>query len=411
MKKIMVLAGGNDQCALIEELRRYLKGEVEILLADMSDKVKAVTYADKFLQLSTMDRPAILKVAKEEKIDYILTACGDQPLSTMAYVSEQLGIPTYLTEQDVRDLTNKRFMKDKMIENGIPTAKYIYIDRKWNGDMPAFEYPLVVKPVDSNGSKGVKKVFTPDELEISLKEAFSYSISGDVIIEEFKSGEELSCDFYVENGIAKTLSITASKKIKENEKSFTIIQSYYPAPIKYSEEKVLYIAQKIVDAWGLKDTPLLVQMIVNGDDYNVLEFSARMGGGSKYHLIQVLSGVDIMKVYVEMVMGGKPHVEPTKQWNSAIMSYVYCKPGEYVSLSGFEELKESGDIYSYFTYRTAPSTIVKSDTSSDRVAGFLVVGDSEEEVLQKLKYANEHLAVIDSEGNDIMKHDFFEMEN
>ena len=407
MKKIMVLAGGNDQCALIEELRRYFNGDVEIILADMSDKVKAIAYADKFIQVSTMDRPAVLKAAKEEGIDYILTACGDQPLSTMAYISEQLGIPSYLTEQEVRDLTNKRFMKDKMVENGIPTAKHIYIDKNWNGKMPEFKYPLVVKPVDSNGSKGVKKVFTLDELEVSLKEAFSYSISGDVIIEEFKSGEELSCDFYVENGIAKTLSITASKKIKENEKSFTIIQSYYPAPVSYSEERVLEIAQKIVDAWGLKDTPLLVQMIVNGDDYNVLEFSARMGGGSKYHLIQVLSGVDIMKVYVEMVMGEKPHVEPSKQWNNAIMSYVYCKPGEYTALRGFDELKKNGDIYSYFTYRTAPSTIVKSDTSSDRVAGFLVVANSEEEALRKLQYANERLAVLDGNGNDIMRHDLF----
>lgn len=403
----MVLAGGNDQCALIEELRRYFNGDVEIILADMSDKVKAIAYADKFIQVSTMDRPAVLKVAKEEGIDYILTACGDQPLSTMAYISEQMGTPSYLTEQEVRDLTNKRFMKDKMVENGIPTAKHIYIDKNWNGKMPEFKYPLVVKPVDSNGSKGVKKVFTLDELEVSLKEAFSYSISGDVIIEEFKSGEELSCDFYVENGIAKTLSITASKKIKENEKSFTIIQSYYPAPVSYSEERVLEIAQKIVDAWGLKDTPLLVQMIVNGDDYNVLEFSARMGGGSKYHLIQVLSGVDIMKVYVEMVMGEKPHVEPSKQWNNAIMSYVYCKPGEYTALRGFDELKKNGDIYSYFTYRTAPSTIVKSDTSSDRVAGFLVVANSEEEALRKLQYANERLAVLDGNGNDIMRHDLF----
>lgn len=407
MKKIMVLAGGNDQCALIEELRRYFKGDVEVVLADMSDKVKAIAYADKFIQVSTMDRPAVLKAAKEESIDYILTACGDQPLSTMAYISEQMGIPTYLTEKEVRDLTNKRFMKDKMVENGIPTAKHIYIDKKWNGEMPDFEYPLVVKPVDSNGSKGVKKVFTPNELESSLHEAFSYSISGDVIIEEFKEGEELSCDFYVEDGIAKTLSITASKKIKENEKSFTILQSYYPAPVTYKEDRVQEIAQKIANAWGLKDTPLLVQMIVDGDEYNVLEFSARMGGGSKYHLIQVLSGVDIMKVYVEMVMGDKPHVNPVKQWNNAIMSYVYCKPGEFVSLGGFEELKQNGDIYSYFTYRLAPSTIFKSDTSSDRVAGFLVVGDSEEEVLKKLQYANEHLAVLDANGNDIMRHDLF----
>lgn len=407
MKKIMVLAGGNDQCALIEELRRYLKNDVEIILADMSDKVKAITYADKFLQLSTMDRPAILKAAQEEKIDYIFTACGDQPLSTMAYVSEQLGIPTYLTEQEVRDLTNKRYMKEKMVANNIPTAKHIYIDKNWDGKLPNFKFPLVVKPVDSNGSKGVKKIFSLEDLEYSLEEAFCYSISGDVIIEEYKDGEELSCDFYVEDGVAKILSITASKKIKENEKSFTIVQSYYPAPITYNDEVVLDIAQKIVDVWKLKNTPLLVQMIVDGNDYNVLEFSARMGGGSKYHLIKVLSGVDIMKVYVEMLMGEKPHVEPKKLWNNAIMSYVYCKPGVYVSLKGFDELKESGEIHSYFTYRTAPSTIIKSDTSSDRVAGFLVVGDSEAEVLRKLQHANEYLAVLDSDGNDIMKHDLF----
>jgi phosphoribosylamine-glycine ligase len=407
MKKIMILAGGNDQCALIRELRCYLNGDVKIILVDMSDKVKAIAYADKFLQISTMDREAVLQAAKDEDIDYILTACGDQPLSTMAYVSEKMGIPTYLTQTEVRDLTNKRFMKNKMVENGIPTAKHIYIDKKWDGNLLDLEYPLVVKPVDSNGSKGVKKVFCQEELEKSLHEAFSYSISGDVIIEEFKAGEELSCDFYVEDGVAKMLSITASKKINENDKSFTIVQSYYPAPVEFKEERVCEIAQKIADSWGLKNTPLLVQMIVNGEDYNVLEFSARMGGGSKYHLIEVLSGVDIMKVYVEMVMGEKPHVEPKKQWNNAIMSYVYCKPGEYVSLGGFDELKDSNDIYSYFTYRSAPSSIVKSDTSSDRVAGFLVVANSEEEVLKKLHYANEHLAVLDAEGNDIMRHDFF----
>lgn len=354
-----------------------------------------------------MDRDAILHAAKEENIDYVFTACGDQPLSTMSYVSEQLGIPTYLTEREVRDLTNKRFMKDKMMKHGIPTAKYIYIDKNWDGKLPDFKFPLVVKPVDSNGSKGVKKVFFLEELRDSLEEAFHYSISGDVIIEEFKAGEELSCDFYVENGVAKTLSITASKKIKENDRSFTIVQSYYPANIGYNEERVLEIAQQIVDAWELKNTPLLVQMIVSGNEYNVLEFSARMGGGSKYHLIHVLSGVDIMKVYVEMLMGENPHVEPQSRWNNAIMSYVYCYPGEYSSLKGFDELKDSGYIHSYFTYRVAPSTIIKSDTSSDRVAGFLVVADSEDEAKKKLEYANAHIAVLDSSGHDIMRHDLF----
>ena len=405
MKKIMILAGGNDQAALMKELRSYFHGDVELILLDMASNVKALPYADRFLQISTMDKEAVLKAAKEENIDYILTACGDQHLSTMAYVSEQLGLPSYLSIQDVRDLTNKKFMKEKMVQAGIPTAKHIYINKAWDGKLPDFTYPLVVKPVDSNGSKGVKKVFSRDELDTSLKEAFRYSLSGDVIIEEFKDGEELSVDVYVEGRTAKLLSITGSKKIKENEKSFTIVQSLYPAPVAYNETRVLGIAQQIADAWNLKDTPLLVQMIVKGDDYNVLEFSARMGGGSKYRLIQVLSGVDIMKVYVEMVMGNRPHVEPRKQWNNAIMSYVYCKPGEYTALEGFEEQKKEGNILDYFVYRMAPSEIEKSDTSSDRVAGFLVAANSEDEVKKKLQLVNSKLKVLDADGTDIMRHD------
>ena len=253
--------------------------------------------------------------------------------------------------------------------------------------------------------KGVKKVFTPDDLSKSLEEAFHYSLSGDVIIEEFKQGEELSVDVYVEGTTAKLLSITASKKIQENKDSFTIIQSYYPAPTDYKEERVLEICQKIADAWHLHDTPLLVQMIQKGDSYNVLEFSARMGGGSKYRLIQVLSGVDIMKVYVEMVMGETPHVEPQKQYNNAIMSYIYCYPGVYKSVEGLDELKTDGVILDWFIYRGPESIIEKSNTSSDRAAGFLVVGDSEAEVKEKLATANARLKVLNDKGEDFMRHD------
>jgi len=404
----MILAGGNDQIALIKELRQYFRGNVEILLVDMSDKVRAIPYADRFLQISTMDKAAVLAAAQSENVDYILTACGDQPLSTMAYVATEMGLPTYLSEQDVRDLTNKRFMKDKMVESGIPTAKHIYINKDWDGKLPNFKYPLVVKPVDSNGSKGVKKVFSASDLDNALKEAFSYSLSGDVIIEEFKSGEELSVDVYVEGTTAKLLSITASKKIQENKDSFTIIQSCYPAPTNYKEERVLEICQKIAKAWHLHDTPLLVQMIQKGDSYNVLEFSARMGGGSKYRLIQVLSGVDIMKVYVEMVMGQIPHIEPKKLYNNAIMSYVYCYPGVYTSINGLDFLKADGVILDYFIYQSPGSVIEKSNTSSDRVAGFLVVGASPKDVKTKLRIVNNSLKVLDKEGRDIMRHDLLE---
>ena len=133
-----------------------------------------------------------------------------------------------------------------------------------------------------------------------------------------------------------------------------------------------------------------------------------MGGGSKYRLIQVLSGVDIMKVYVEMVMGEKPKVAPTKQYNNAIMSYIYCYSGLYESVEGLDELKAKGVILDYFIYRAPNSLIEKSNTSSDRAAGFLVVGASQKEVEIKLAEANSALRVLNDKGEDIMRHDLFD---
>ena len=207
--------------------------------------------------------------------------------------------------------------------------------------------------------------------------------------------------------MAKLLSVTTSNKIKENKDSFTILQSEYPPKVDYSEERVREIAQQIADVFGLKDTPLLVQMIVGNGEYNVVEFSARMGGGSKYRLIQVLSGVNIMEVYVKMVMGDKPKVAPAKQYNNAIMSYIYCNPGVYESVEGLDELKAKGVILDYFIYRSPDSVIEKSNTSSDRAAGFLVVGDSQDEVEKKLAEANSFLRVLNDKGEDLMRHDLF----
>ena len=408
MKKIMVLAGGNDQIALIQELRAYFNNDVYIILVDMSSNVKAVPYADKFLQISTMDKEAVLQAAKEEKIDYILTACGDQPLSTMAYVSAKMSLPCYLTERDVRNITNKLFMKRIMVGNNIPTSPFVSISKDWDySQIERLSYPLVVKPVDSNGSKGVKKVETREELDDCLKDAFKFSLSGDVIVEEFNKGEEVSIDVYVEGTEVKLLSVISLNKIKQNRDSFTIVQSFYPPNFEYSSEEIVNIAQKIVTAFALKDTPLLIQAIQTEKGLKVVEFSARMGGGSKFRSIQTFSGVDIMNVYVNMVMGNKPHVSPLRLVNNASMSFVYCSPGKFVSLYGFDELVREGIIKYYYTYKMSGTMIEKSTTSSDRVAGFMIVGDSEEEVKNKVSYANSILKVLDENGNDIMRHDLY----
>ena len=398
--KILVLAGGSDQIDLINELKK--RGH-KVVLVDYYPNPPAKRFADKHIQESTLDVEKVREIAVTEKVDMICTACTDQALLTVAKVSEELSLPTYISYQTALNVTNKSFMKKVMMDNDIPTSKYMIVDKADAKLARNFQYPLVVKPVDCNSSKGVVKVFDEKEVEDAIANAISLSRTQTAVVEEFISGEEVSADFYIQGNEVKFLCATKSNKIK-NTTSFTITQSYYPVINEAQEAKLTVIAGKIAKAFDLKDTPLLVQLILHGDDFYVLEFSARMGGGSKHKVIETISGVDIMKVYVDRILGARPTVNPEKKVRYATMNYVYCNNGMFVRIEGREEIRKNKLIVADFQYKMENNLITKHETSGDRVMGYLVVADSLEEMAEKIKTIDNSLKIIDDKGNDIMIH-------
>lgn len=398
--KIIVLAGGADQIALIKELKH--RG-CYVILIDYFDNPPAKVYADKHIIASTLDIERVKCIAEQECVDMICTACTDQALLTVAYVSEKLNLPCYISYETALNVTNKSYMKKVMIENNIPTAKYRILEDVNIESVKDFKFPVVVKPVDCNSSKGVKRIDAIDDVAVYLLEAINYSRTKTAIVEEFKSGNEISADFYIENGIVKFLSATRSIKIK-NKKSFTILCSEYPVVDYNQEQTIIRIAKDIAVAFKLNNCPLLVQLIEDKFGIYVLEFSARMGGGSKYQLIQTLSGVNIMSAYVDMILGFTPQITPSKQVNYCKMVYLYCTPGVFNYIEGLEELKEMGYIDDFFIYKTAGMKINQAETSGDRPGGYLVTAATAEELSSKIKYVDSFIKIIDINGNDIMLH-------
>lgn len=398
--KILVLAGGSDQIALINELK--YRGHITVLV-DYFENPPAKGYADKHIVASTLDTDRVEEIAIAEGVDLICTACTDQALLTVAKVSEKLGLPCYISYKKALNVTNKSYMKKVLIENKIPTAKYVILDKVDMGAIQDFHYPLVVKPVDCNSSKGVKKIESAEELPQYLQQAINFSRTRTAIVEEFKVGEEISADFYIENGVAKYLSATNSFKIP-NRKSFTILGSSYPVVDDKQQLQLVNIATNIARAFELDNCPLLIQLIANDNEFNVIEFSARMGGGSKYKLIEVLSGVNIMKKYVDRILGAYPSVMPSKQVNYCKMVYTYCTPGIIDHVEGFKELNEMGVIDEYFIYKTKGMEITHSETSGDRPAGYLVTAKTIEDLEAKIKKIDSIIKVVDVEGQDILIH-------
>ena len=407
IKKAFVLAGGNDQIELIKGIKKRFPG-IEVILIDMNPNVRAKDFADRMLVISTMDYDKVLEAARIENIDLILSACGDQPLRTMAYVSEKLGLPCYLTFEHALNLTNKVLMKKLMIEGGIPTSKYHRFDINSEITTNGLSFPLVIKPADNNGSKGIIKVYSKQEFEKAIAEARKYTVSGDLLVEEFKEGEEYSIEAFIRNGEPYIIFASKNRKVKDRN-TFTICSNEYVAALP-SElyQKIKEIIVKIGQTFNIDNVPLLIQMIVKDNEVNVIEFSARTGGGSKLFFIREMVNVDIIENLLDISFGLKPEIEPRPCSDYAVIKYVYAKPGIFSGIKNLEELKAGDYITDVYQYKPFGTEIKSSTYSSDRPVGFLLKGVSEEELSLKINHINSRVKILDENGNDIMRHDIFE---
>lgn len=407
MKKFLVLAGGSDQADLMDVLREKFPG-CEILLADMAPKVIASSHADRHLVISTMDFDAVRKATVEEKVDCIITACGDQPMITMATLSEELGLPCYLTKDEALSMTNKRLMKQIMWENGIPTSKYKTINSV-DDDISDLKYPLMVKPADCNGSLGVRKANNREQFEEFFTKAQEYSFSGSAIVEEFKEGKEVGIDCYALDGKAQILMMGEVRKKKIGDSVLLIYQTYIPADISdKAKENLQKVANDITRVFKLDNTPILIQTLVDGDDVNVIEFAPRIGGASKHRTVTLKTGFDILKANVDAMFGERPKVELHPDSNMFSRNHVYARPCTFSHVEGEEELIIEGIIEEYIPYKMEGAPVGEFLASRDRVGSFLVKAPTLEELKEKIKTAVSRLRVYDTEGRDVMKREIWE---
>lgn len=405
MLRILFLAGGYDQKIFILGLRQ--RGHY-VILVDYTEQPMALEDSDKFYQISTLDVESVLQIAVKENVDLVLTACTDQALLTMAYVSEKLGLPCYLNYETARMVTNKVYMKQRMMAYNIPTPLSLFISKNDTAIKSNINYPVIVKPCDCNSSKGVILASNEFEMYNALQEALILSRDGNALIEEYKIGREISADLWIFDDNAQLLGISESKKIKNKDK-FIIYKSEYINNVSVLlRDKIKGIGLQIAKAFQLNNIPLLIQLIENRGELNVIEFSARIGGGTKYKFIEYMSGIDIVNKFLDMVLKGECEHNSVELQNKQIeLNYLYVYKGVFSSISGVEELIKKNIIKEWFQYKRLGSEVSKVETSGDRVAGMLLVGNDLQELSYKRGKSLSRLSVYDEANKDILIRDIF----
>ena len=401
--KALVVAGGIPQIELIRQLKE--RG-IETVLVDGNAAAVARPFADKFYRVDIFDIPAVKIIAEKEQVDFILTVCADQVLLVVAQASEELGLPCYIDYETAQAVSDKIKMKTLFKQIGVPTTDYLTTDFLDEEAVARLRFPLVVKPIDAYSSKGVRKAANINELRRFYTEAREISRSGGVIIEEYFQGEEISVDAFVTGGKAKILTVTNSEKVR-NKDRFVIFRGRYPAAVSDTVlQKIEEIAQKIAEGFGLWESPLLIQLLHDGDKVSVLEFCARTGGGMKWLMIKHACGVDVIKATIDITLGLTPDLKRRDTGNKIVVNdFIYCRPGIFDHLEGFEEMHEQGLINEYRLIRTKGTVMRGVTSSSDRIAGMNIVADSIEEFNEKEKKILETIKVVDADGKNIMRKD------
>lgn len=400
----LILGGTEDHILLIRALQR--RG-YRVILIDYYNNPPARSAADEHIQESTLDKEAVLAIARERCVDLVLTLCIDQAVLTMAYVSEMLGLPCHLSYRTAQATTNKALMKRRMIDGGLPTTRFVALgpDNDIDGKVDGLTFPAVVKPADSNSSKGVARVADRSALDTAIPAARQHSRNGTVVIEEFVEGQEYSADLFLRDGEPTLMVATRTFKTALHPEHFVICNSMCPTDLSEAElAELLAIVRELSRHFGIPDGPLFIQFIRGDSGLRILEFSARIGGGSRHHFIRFARKTDYLEQVVDFCLGNAVAPEPAGDGAFYGCQFAYAHPGVMRRVEGLEECRAEGLVLGYYLYRSLGTHISGNNSSAHRPLGTIVRGESFEDLCAKVHAADSRIRIWNDEGRDIRIH-------
>jgi biotin carboxylase len=326
----------------------------------MNPTAVGIAYADEFYPVNTIDEEGTAALAERIRPDGIMTLATDLPMRSLAVATSRIRRPGISYDTAVK-ATDKGEMIKAFEAAGVEHPWYFILKSKEDltAALPKITYPCVTKPTDNAGNRGVS--FVNDEAELLSLYDYSHenSHSGDVIIEEYMEGQEVSVEIIVYLGTAHVLAVT--DKLTQGTPYF--VEIGHSEQSQLGEENVARIkdlATRAVKAIGLDNSPAHVEIMLTKDGPKMVELGARMGGGCiTTHLVPLSTGIDMIKSVMDLAMGKEPDITPKFDKGSALRHIVGLE-GEIVSVDGLDEaravpcvtevtmLKGVGDKVGYF---------------------------------------------------------------
>ena len=357
-------------------------------------------YSDQYLNVSIIDKDAVLEAAKKEKIDGIMSFATDPGVVTAAYVAEKMGLPAAGSYESVSILQDKGRFRKFLTDNGfvVPHARSYENILEAQKDTDYFNWPVIVKPVDSAGSKGVTKVDSPENLEKSIKYALEFSHSNKFIVEDFieKKGCSSDSDCFSVDGKLVVATFSSQRFDAKAENPYAPMAYSWPSTFtEEHEEELKSELQRLLKLLDMKSSIYNVETRegVDGRAY-IMEVSPRGGGNRLAEMVRYATGMDLITASVKAAVGMPITDLEQKDYDGSWAEYVLHSIEDGL----FEEVwiaPEFKDKVVELDVWTKPGDEVHPFTAANFAIGTVVLRfDSEEEMEEAMLHMCDYIKVI-----------------
>lgn len=401
MKRLLMLGGSLYQTYAIKEAKRL---GYYVITCDYLPDNPGHKFADEYHNVSTTDKDAVLALAEKLKVDGVVAYASDPAAPTAAFVCERLGLPTSPYES-VKILSNKDLFRDFLQKNGFTCPKAMGFDKYEDAllHIDEFKLPVMVKPVDSSGSKGVNKMTDKSQLEAFVRDALSYSRRKRFVIEEFivKKGHQISGDAFSIDGKLVFHCLGNEFYDASCDKDFAPLGECWPFQMdhKYIEDLETQL-QRLMLLLNMKSGAYNVEAIVGDDDkVYLLELGARSGGSLIPQVIERATGVNMVSWVVKAAAGdpidvsflsGKREIPIIGYWsNYMVHSNV---TGKFQSIS-FDPSFEANHLVDFVNDLQVNDEIHRFRDAQDCIGEFILKYNNMDEMFETIQRMETYIKI------------------
>ncbi|MBS3811942.1 MAG: ATP-grasp domain-containing protein [Halanaerobiales bacterium] len=405
--KLLVLGGGRAQLSAIKKTKEL--GH-QVIVSDYLKDAPGRALADHAELVSTFDIKDNVRVGRKYDIDGVMTIGTDQPVYTAAAVADKLNLNTLIDEKTAKAVTNKKVMKNIFKKNKIPTAKFKIIDKNFKQkNLKEINFPAVIKPLDSQGQRGVFKINSTEEVSRYFKDVLKFSREDEILIEEYYESNEITISGWVEQG--KTNILTITDRITYEQARHIGICTAHIFPSRYLNDyfhEIENISKEIVRFFNIKNGPIYFQFLVGEEGIKVNEIACRIGGAYEADFIPLITGVDILEMAIKAAIGQTIDFKQLNNYNILkndnwlSVQLFFANQGIIQSIGNIDEIKKMDDLIKIELNYRVGDTISKIQNATARAGYFIVKGASRQQLKENIKEVYDNLLIKNGKGENLV---------